>query len=574
MTLKKNLGLALGGLAFLPLALAAPPDAGQLLNEQQRSKPSQQPVRDPALSATAEAPANVGQAAGFRARIERVRFSGLAGQLPDAKLQALVRDKLGQDLSHAELQALADRITAGLQAEGYVLARAYLPRQDLSAGELEIALIFGRLQDGAQRVEIHASDEQLKPRLRAIADASLPEGAVRGEQLERALLLLNDVPGVTARGALDKGQQPGTSRLIIKIEEERPWGLSAQLDNFNNRYTGQWRAGVQGYVNRPLQHEDVLGFSLNHSSGTDQAALNYGFALTPAGLRATVSASALRYTVGEELSPLELSGSARSVGGGLSFPLLRSRERNLWVALDAERKALSDEALGQSLRERRVNRLSASVNGNAWDGWLGGGQTELNLSATVGELNLARNAVDAQADALSARTQGGFSKLSWRVARTQGLDGFPQWGLFATLSGQQASRNLDSSEKFMLGGPSGVRAYAIGEASGDSGWLGSVELRRDFSAFAGLRGQWLAFADHGEITQHQQLWTGALPAGQRNGYGLSGVGLGLNLYGERWSLRSAWAHAVGSNPGISSAGLQADGLKDRQRLWVQASLRF
>ena len=43
--------------------------------------------------------------------------------------------------------------------------------------------------------------------------------------------------------------------------------------------------------------------------------------------------------------------------------------------------------------------------------------------------------------------------------------------------GQMASKNLDSSERFYLGGAQGVRAYPQGEASGDQGILGTAELR-------------------------------------------------------------------------------------------------
>jgi hemolysin activation/secretion protein len=49
--------------------------------------------------------------------------------------------------------------------------------------------------------------------------------------------------------------------------------------------------------------------------------------------------------------------------------------------------------------------------------------------------------------------------------------------LYASFSGQRASKNLDSSEEFFLGGPNGVRAYPQGEGAGDEGWLSRLELR-------------------------------------------------------------------------------------------------
>ncbi|MBB4844557.1 hemolysin activation/secretion protein [Paucibacter oligotrophus] len=578
-SLGATLGATLGLLAAAPLALAAP-DAGQLLNEQQRlNKPGQQPVNKPALL-DAEA-AQAAQSGGFKAQIKQVRFTGAEGLASETELQAWVADRLGRSLNHAELQALAARVTAQLQARGYMLARAYLPPQDLSEGVLEVAVLVGRLESGAGRVQLLGKDgglnTRLNTRLAAIANAALPPGAVRGEQIERAILLINDVPGVSARASLDKGAEPGSSRIIVTAEELPALGGSVFADNFSNRYTGALRVGAQGFWNRPLGLEDVAGLSLSASEGTKQAALSYAFALNPAGLRANLAASYLRYEVGQELKRLDLSGSAQSLVAGLSYPLLRGREQNLWLSLDAERKQLSDQALGLSLRERRLHRLGAGLSGSGWDTLLGGGLNEFSAGLSVGQLNLAGNAGDQAADALSARTQGGFHKLSWRLARSQSVaaDWAPNGlSLYLAANGQQASRNLDSSEKFMLGGPNGVRSYAVGEAVGDSGWVFNGELRQDFMLGGGLRAQALGFVDSGSVTQHASPWAGALQ-GQPNRYTLHGVGLGLNLFAQSWSVRSGVARALGENEGRNPAtGLEADGRQDRYRLWLQLQARF
>ena len=44
------------------------------------------------------------------------------------------------------------------------------------------------------------------------------------------------------------------------------------------------------------------------------------------------------------------------------------------------------------------------------------------------------------------------------------------------LSLQETGTNLDSLEDFLLGGPYGVRAYPLGEAPGDKGYLVQVQL--------------------------------------------------------------------------------------------------
>lgn len=566
------------GLGSLPLvvnlavAQSAPPDAGSLLNQQQRrDRPQPRPESDAPLVET-PLPDAQGETA-FRARIDKVRFSGAEGLIDDDLLQGLVADAKGRSLTHAQLQALAQRVSAALQARGYLLARAYLPRQDLSGGELEIAILIGRLQGSAGRVQILADDEALRARMGAIADAALPEGPVRNDQLERALLLMNDMPGVSARATLEKGTQPGTSRLLVRAQTTPDWAGGVAVDNFSNRYTGQWRTSAWATMNRPLEREDLLGVNLSHSRGSDLLALNYALGLTPSGLRANFASSWMRYDIGAEFKPLELTGSADTFSAGLSYPLLRTRQRNLWISVDAEHKELTDKALGLTLRERDLGKLTALLSGGTWDGWWGGGYTGLSAGWVSGRVGLDNDA-DRVADSLSANTRGSFNKWVWRVERSQSLGGLSDWGVYLGANGQIGSKNLDSSEKFLLGGPTGVRGHAMGEASGDSGWLANAELRRDFHFIERLHMQAKLFVDHGRVRQHIKPWTGSVMPWTGNEYGLSSAGIGLDLKSERWLLRGAWAHRLGGNPGRSATGLNADGRSDDQYLWLQASLRF
>lgn len=569
---------ALVGLGALPLAMnpawaqVLPPDAGSLLNQQQhQDRPQRRPESDAPLVKTPlpEARGEVG----FRARIDRVRFTGAEGLVDDATLQPVVADALGKSLTYAQLKALAQRVSAALQAQGYLLARAYLPRQDLSDRELEIAIMIGRLQRADGRVQVLSRDEALRTRMTAIADAALPDGPVRNDQLERALLLINDVPGVSARATLEKGDEPGTSRLLVNADTTPDWTGGISEDNFNNRYTGQWRTSAWTTLNRPLDREDQLGASLSHASGSDVLGLNYSLGLNPSGLRANFATSWLHYDIGGEFKPLDLSGSAGTVSAGLSYPLLRTRKRSLWLSVDAGHKRLIDRALGQTLRERELDELTAMLSGNAWDGWWGGGYTGVSAGWETGSLGLGNDA-DRLADAVSARTRGHFDKWIWRVERTQSLGGLSNWGLYLGANGQIGSKNLDSSEKFLLGGPSGVRGYPVGEASGDSGWLASAELRRDFRMTRGVSAQALVFVDRGHVRQHIDPWAGSVMPWTGNTYGLSSIGIGLNLQSARWSFRSAWARQLGDNPGHGVTGLNADGLRFGQYLWLQASLRF
>ena len=155
--------------------------------------------------------------------------------------------------------------------------------------------------------------------------------------------------------------------------------------------------------------------------------------------------------------------------------MIRSRLQNLNLSATYEYKALEDEAIGINLRDRELNNVILAMSGNRFDSLGGGGVTDAMLALTMGELDLSGNRDDQFADRVSAGSDGSFNKLNLRVSRLQSLGASSPWTLFGGVSAQWASDNLDSSEKFLLGGPAGVRAYPVGEASGDQGWLATLE---------------------------------------------------------------------------------------------------
>ena len=108
------------------------------------------------------------------------------------------------------------------------------------------------------------------------------------------------------------------------------------------------------------------------------------------------------------------------------------------------------------------------------------------LTLVSGTADLGGNANFAANDALTAGAAGTYSKVNYSASRLQRLN--DAWSLYANFAGQSANKNLDSSEKFALGGM-GVRAYPQGEASGDAGSLLNLEVRYNLPgiAFANLQ---------------------------------------------------------------------------------------
>lgn len=550
-------------------AFAAPPDAGSLLNEQRQPStglPDRLPsgrekdLERPALPDT-----------GARIAVQGFRFSGGEELATEAELQELVSSEKGKTLSFTELQGVVARITAYLrEKKGYLLARAYLPKQDVTAGIIEIAILAGKV-DGRVKLQLKSSVRIHPERLQSIADAAIPEaGAIRLEDVERAALLMNDLPGIQTQAALERGESPGSTRIVLNAEEGQLLNGLVLVDNYGDRYTGAIRGMAQLAINDPFGRGEQFSVAFTGAEHMNQGRLGVSLPLTASGLTANAAYSSMRYQLGKDFSALNAKGTADTFSLGLNYPLIRSRNANLWLQAGGEHLKMEDDANGARIRDRELNLATIGLAANLYDTWGGGGLTNANFTLYHGRVDLSGLAANAATDAAGPRTAGNFTRGIYSAARLQKVSG--QLAAFISLRGQFADGNLDSSQKFILGGPTGVRAYPVGEASGDEGYALTVEGRYDLTP----KIQVVGFADHGQVTLHHQTWAGAITTiSGRNRYHLSGAGIGLNITeAGRYSLRASVARKIGSNPGRSLSGQDSDNTNNKTRLWLQAAVWF
>ncbi|MDA8160108.1 MAG: hypothetical protein M0T76_05225 [Desulfobacteraceae bacterium] len=553
-----------------------PPNAGTLTTEQQRLQtPALQRLQSQGEPEAIRPPME--EKAGVKVKVKGFRFTGIQGVATESELNQVVRDAIGKELNLGELRRLADRITQHLKDNGWFLARAYLPRQEIKDGVVEIAVVAGRL-DGDPKIKVISPHRikvyTLEGLIRGNTSAT-PGQPLRNDNLERGLLLANDLPGVSARSVLEPGSSPGTVKMRVEAQEGPLFGGSVWGDTYGNRYTGLARANGLLQVNDPLSYGDQLSLMVTGASGYTFGQGTYTAPLGNKGLKGYASYSEMRYTLDRDLLPLDYDGGARTFSAGLRYPLLRSRLKNLWIAGDDTYRMLWDKTSGVKVSDKTVNTVSVSANGDMLDRWWGGGYSTLNVGLGAGRLDLSGVAADLATDRITAHSDGSFSKATYAFSRLQKL--YQRLNLFASLTGQQAFDNLDSSEKFSLGGPSGVRAYPVGEATGDSGRILTCELRYDLKPWATLGvPQVVAFYDAGWTELHHSPWANSGTAlANLNSYWLSGAGLGFNLAKDNlYDLKLAWATTLGNNPGRSLSGNDADGLSNNNRFWLQGQVRF
>lgn len=553
-------------------ALAAQPDAGSLLRDEMRREQAPGPVMPPKVEAASDGKAVTDT--GPKMTVNAFRLVGLTA-LPEAEAQAFLAPYAGQAMSLEGLHRLAERFEKWLRGRGLFAARAYVPPQDIKDGTVEIRVLEGRVEG----IDIKRAPETRLPEdtLRAILAGALPLGAaLEQERLERGLLLMNDLPATSARAVLAPGKELGGSRVVVEAAQGPVGSGSVELDNTGNRFTGAWRLGAALAVNDAYGLGDQWSLRVAASRGSTFLRAGYTLPLGSDGWKAGVSLIESRYSLccDSAVTPLGSGGEASALAGFVSYPLIRTRLTNLAASLSVASREFVNRSLGATTSDKQSTTSTLGLNGD-WSDMAGltghGAYSTYGVQWVSGRLNLDAWAADKTADAATAQSHGGFDK--WTAQASHLLRLSTSSALYAGVSAQWAGKNLDSSEKFVLGGAQGVRAYASGEASGDAGWLVNLEWRQELSR------DWrmVAFVDHGEITLHETAWANwnAATPTLSNRYALTGAGATLVWTPTPGSQISATlASRLGKNPARDVTGRDADNRPARAQLWIQGSLAF
>lgn len=560
-------------LAFVLATLAAtagaqPPDAGALQQQIERDvvRPLPEVVSPPAPVAPAEKPAP----AGVTVTVSAFEFVGNS-RLSSAELQQVVQKFVGRPLSFDELQAAAGAVAEAYRAAGWVV-RVFLPPQDLvDGGVVRIQVVeakFGAV--GMQFVEPATAETlRVRPeRLQAMVQAAQEDGgAVNSRAVDRALLLLDDLAGVGVKGSLAAGKVEGETDLVLRVQNEPALGGDVRIDNTGSLSTGRERLLGNLAWRSPTRSGDLATMNLLATEGSRYARLAYRRPVGYDGWMVGVNASEMRYElIGDDYVALDASGSAGTASVEASYPLLRSSRTNLSFGVAPEHKGYYNESAGVVTTDYVIDVLPLSLTGSHNDAFARGGSTSANLVLTLGEVDLT-GSPNIAADALTTQTEGGFAKLRYLVSRQQTLSA--RSFLRVNLSGQVADGNLDSAEKFYLGGAAGVRAYPSSDGGGSEGHMLNAEvhvkLPKHFASYV--------FYDDGWIRiNHDNEFPGA-PA--LNNYSLRGAGVGLGWsHPKGISARVTWAYRIGDNPNATAAGKDMDGTLIKNRIWAEASLAF
>ncbi len=564
-------GKAIALLLALPVLALAAPDAGSIL-QQLEARPGGA-LMAPRLETPQGPTPSAADQGGAVVRVNAFRLEGHS-KLSTQTLQAALQGFTGRDLSLTQLQEAAWVIVQTYREAGW-LAHALVPPQEIEGGEVRLRVIEARVG----RVLIAFPEPRLpREHIQAMAEAHLPPGELLSlRQVDRLLLLLEDMPGITATASFAQGQAPGTTDFRIQLSPDKPFASSVTLDNFGAVSTGRERLSASLSLNNAAGLADLMQVQALRSHGSEYARGAWSLPMGLQGWRAGLHATYMRYHLVGSFAALQASGSARTVGIDVSAPLIRSPQRNLSWQLSTDRKHFHNLALAgaaaaapATVSQYRLDVVRSSLSGNWFDQLLTPAQNAASLQASWGRVHLA-DSPNAAADASAAHTAGAFHKIDASYNREQSVNSQLSWYLQG--SAQWADRNLDSSEKVYLGGASGVRAYPSNEAGGTIGTTATTGLR-----WRGDQGYTVAaFADWGRIQVYKtNLDATGKPLSPTNTQILKGYGLTLGWRSAQGhELAATWSRRHGLNPAANLAtGADSDGTHTLNRLWLSAALSF
>ncbi|MEO7067588.1 MAG: ShlB/FhaC/HecB family hemolysin secretion/activation protein [Rhodanobacter sp.] len=477
--------------------------------------------------------------------------------LSTERLRSLVVGYEGKQLTLDNLQDLANNISAAYLRAGYPLVRVYVPAQKLSDGVVKLAVVEARYGKVVLQNQSAVKDRPLQATL-----APLQSGQpVSNYTLERSLLLLSDIPGAQASSAIKPGDAFGTSDFLVNVTSAPRYTGTLGLDDYGNQYTGRARATGTFAVNSLLHQGDLLDFSAASSGGgTNYLQGGYRYLLNGQGTTLRAGVSSLHYHLGGNLSSLDASGSALVGSVTLTQPIVRNTAANLYGQIEFDHKLLKDDiGLVGIDTDRQANVWVATLAGDERDAH---GITNYNLSMSHGDIDYSNDLANL-IDYVTARAQGSYNKYTFSLSRLQKLG--DNDALYAGFTQQWASKNLDTSEQFFLGGPNTVRSYDVGVLAGSQGNLFSLEYRHDF-IIPNVTGQWQAklFGDTGRVTVYKDTFERGINSGR-----LNSAGLGLSWTGpHNWSASAAVAKPIGNTSEL------LPNANTKTRLWVQVMKGF
>ncbi len=435
------------------------------------------------------------------------------------KFSRLFRKYLHRRINLEQVYIIAQQITNMYRSDGYILSKAIVPPQKIEGGIVRINVIEGYVD----RVVIQGRMRGPRKLLNRYRKGLLKSRPLKSKDLERYLLLVDDLPGVSVKSVLTPSEHKQGATNMTLILDNKAFDGSFGVDNRGTEFNGPIQVNGGFSANAILNNYERIGLQSVITSNTDELKFFSGFYEQPVSLEGTrifFSGSFSESEPGSALTDFEVKGKSKTFTFKITHPFIRSRAKNLNAFMGYTHRDSSTDILGALDSEDRLRIVNLGLSYDFVDQYQGVNMVNFNLSKGFNIFN----ATETGSDKLT-RSDGhsDFTKVSGEALRLQQLA--PSLMLLGAFSWQYSLDKLLASEEFGVGGANFGRAYDNSEITGDQGFAFKAELQKAFQPnMQYLRGmQAYTFMDYGKVWNRIPTFTG------RRTQDISSLGVGLRF---------------------------------------------
>jgi hemolysin activation/secretion protein len=437
-------------------------------------------------------------------------------------LDSLTEEFKNQDLTWDEIKSIADSVTMAYQELGYILAKAYVPEQEIKDGVLEIRIVEGNVG----KLEVKGNKYYHERVIKRYFRPQMKHGVIRERMLESALLLTKEIPSVETRVVLKKGEKPGTADMLLDTKDSAAVKLSLDYNNFGHPLTGEDRYGTKIEFTDPWWGNTLKlrGVTGNDPDDSKLGSVGLAVPVSTYGTKVLFNYMNGNYLVGRELADLGLEGKSRIYGTGLYQPFIKTGTMNLSTTAHFERKYSKSFIDGEISTLDKLNTYGLTIEFDNLDRFLG-----KNIAIIDYSHGRILQKHDIPLSKIKADVRFNIYRLD--VARIQKIYGYTN--LMVRGSGQLTPNRVVSIEQKSLGGYGSVRGHEPALQMGDAGYTITGELmfappliaeKTIFGQRIAQMMQFAVFFDHGGV------YTSHLKAGEIGNEYLNGFGGGIRLF--------------------------------------------
>lgn len=425
----------------------------------------------------------LGEISDLMADIEHQAKDQHVGPLEVQKLVFLIRDqRRRRGVTLGMIETVADTITRYYRERGFILAKAYIPKQKVRDGIVTLTLLLGEL--GEVAVE---NKKRVREKLITRVFSKDLNKPVTSWNIEESLYLINDIPGLSAQGFFSPGSQVGDTKLNVNVLDEKWFSTNIKLDNYGSENTSENRIYADFYLHNPLGIGDQLYLAILNSYDPDSStygAFRYSSFLFNPRFRASVGFSTNDFssrTVRGAIAT-QFTGESEVSDLSLTYTFKRSRVKNFSTEIKYMDIA-SELDTGATSTSDEVKKLSVGFNFdllNQKRRHLYVGSISLAYADTfqVGAFGVSGDGSDTDVMLMYDVSMLSFPKIPFTKNETR---------LLLKSSGQYAGKDLSNLNQISLTGPTRTRGFVVNGLQTDDGIYLGVDWIFNLPKFGGFK---------------------------------------------------------------------------------------